>query len=313
MKNRQSKKRLVAEWLNARFGFFYTVDKSLYSGRTRYQDIEIVKAGEFGRTLRLDNITQVVEKNEYHYHEPMTHAAMCGHRRPRDVLVIGAGDGGILREVLKYPTVRTVTLAELDAGVIAVSARYLSRVNRDVFRDPRVRVEIADGRRYVEANPGRFDVVIMDVTDPFGNSKMLYTREFFRAVRRSFRDRGGVFSMHGESPVTRPEAYNCIQKTLRTVFHSISTMYVYIQMYATLWSIDVCSDTTDLCAMRARTIDRKLSTYGIRGLKMFSGRTLEAMLVEFPYLTDIRRQGRGRIITDDKPDFPDKFRQVRIS
>ncbi|MBD3241848.1 MAG: hypothetical protein GF331_14765, partial [Chitinivibrionales bacterium] len=199
-----------SEPLNPHFGFFYTVKKTLYRGRSRFQKIELIDTDEFGNVLLLDDITQVAEKNDYQYHEPMVHPALCCHPRPADILVIGGGDGGILREVLKHRTVRSVTFVELDEKVVEFSRKYLSSLNKGAFDDPRVETVFSDGRAFVEQNPKRFDVVIMDMTDPFGPSRMLYTREFYRAVKRSFKNTNGIFTMHSESPVVRPVAYNCV-------------------------------------------------------------------------------------------------------
>jgi spermidine synthase len=236
----------------------------------------------------------------------MVHPALCSHPNPRSVLVIGGGDGGILREVLKYPTVEQVDFAELDEQVIDFSRKYLAKMNRYSFDDPRVAIHVTDGREWVERHPGLYDVVIMDMTDPFGPSVMLYTREFFRAVKKSFRNDKGIFVMHAESPVSRPAAFNCIVKTLQAVFGTVQPIYLYIQMYAVLWSIALASDAGTVATCRAAMIERRLKKYGLEGLKVFSGRTLEAMRVPYPYIEDILRS-RGRVITDKAPRFPDHF------
>jgi spermidine synthase len=146
----------------------------------------------------------------------------------------------------------------------------------------------------------------MDMTDPYGPSRMLYTREFFRIVKRAFRDSNGIFVMHSESPVSRPKAFSCIQKTLRSVFKNVNPFYLYIQMYAVLWSITLCSDSIDASAMKAEQIEKKLKKSGISDLAVYCGQTHVSMQVQFPYIGQILRQP-ARIITDAKPDFPDNF------
>ena len=254
--------------------------------------------------LILDGITQVAENSEFQYHEPMVHPALCAHPWARRVLVIGGGDGGVLREVLKYPCVETVDLAELDEGVIAFSKKYLSSVHHGAFSDPRVRINIVDGREFVEEHPKSFDLVIMDMTDPFGPSKFLYTREFFGLVKKSLRTPHGVFSMHTESPVTRPATFACIQKTLRAVFSHVCPLYIYMQMYAVLWSITVSSEKTDLGALKAAGVDKKLKKQKITGLKVYTGAVHEASQAAYPYISDIFKR-KARIITDRNPDIPD--------
>jgi spermidine synthase len=305
MPNKQ-RRTLHSEWLNSKFGYFYTVDKSLRSCRTAFQKLELVDTKEFGRVLILDGITQVAQSCEFAYHEPMVHPAMCTHPRPRRVLVIGAGDGGIIREVLKYPCVESVELAELDKGVIAFSKKFLKSVHKGAFSDPRLSIHIVDGRKYVEQHPASFDVVIMDMTDPFGPSRYLYTTDFFSSVKRSLKNRHGVFAMHTESPIARPHTFSCIQHTLQSVFSHTRPMYVYIQMYAVLWSITVCSDRSDTSSLKPAAIDRKLSSYKIRGLRFYNGAIHRASLATWPYITEILTK-KGRILTDARPDIPDEI------
>jgi spermidine synthase len=300
--------RIFTERLNPHLGFFYTVKKTLLRTVTPFQKLELIDTDAFGKVLLLDGVTQVTERNEFQYHEPMVHPAMIAHHRPERVLVIGGGDGGILREVIKYRSVKSVVLAELDEDMVRFSKKHLGVINNGAFSDKRVTTVFIDGRKYVEENPKSFDVVIMDMTDPFGPSTMLYTADFFGLVKRSFRDRHGIFTMHSSSPMTRPLAFASIVKTLGSVFSNVSTLFTFIEMYATLWSISVASDTADLCAARPADIDRKLRACGIRGLEHYTGATHQAMLAEYPFLTKIRSHG-GRIITDRDPTFPDHFTQ----
>jgi spermidine synthase len=307
---RQGSRLVVHEWLNPRFGFFYTARRRLYRGRSRFQRIDLLDADEFGATLLLDGVTQVATGNDFQYHEPMVHPALTCHPRPSEVLIIGGGDGGILREVLKHPGVRRVVVVELDQEVVAFSRKYLPGLSRGAFGDPRVQLRFMDGRVFVEENPASFDVVIMDMTDPSGPSRMLYTREFFGLVKRSFRNASGIFVMHGESPVSRPHAYACVQRTLRSTFRHVRPLYAYIQMYATLWSINLSSDGVDAGRFRAAALDRRLAARHIHGLKMYSGATHLAMLVPFPYIEMARRR-MGRVITDRSPDFSDNIHGSR--
>jgi spermidine synthase len=300
------RRRLYHEALNPNFGYFYTVKKTLRKASTKYQKIELVDTDEFGTVLLLDDITQTAEKNDFMYHEPMVHPALCSHPKPQNVLIVGGGDGGIIREVLKYPTIKRVELAELDEGVVRFSRKYLSSVHANSFDDPRVGVNITDGRKYTEEHPGEFDVVIMDMTDPFGPSVMLYTKEFFRLARRAMRDRAGIFVMHSESPVARPAAFACIQKTLGSVFRHVNPHYMYIQMYAVLWSVTAASDGIDMAGVKPAAIDRKLAKLGIKGLKMYNGATQASMLTPYPYISEILAKP-ARVITDAKPEFPDDF------
>src|SRR6056297_1817060 len=131
--------RVFTEYLNEHHGFFYTIRRSLYRGRTKYQEIELVETDEYGTVLLLDNITQVAEKGDWQYHEPMVHFPMLAHTAPERVLIIGGGDGGTLREVLKHP-VEHVDFVELDEEVVTFSREHLASVHQGAFDDPRMQL-----------------------------------------------------------------------------------------------------------------------------------------------------------------------------
>ena len=300
-------KRILTEWLNRESGFFYTVNRTLHEGRTKFQKIELVETDELGNVLLLDDITQVAEKNDWQYHEPMVHIPLLTHEAPERVLVIGGGDGGILREVIRHRTVSRIDVAELDGEVIEFSRRYLPALGGGAFDDPRVTVSVVDGREFVASHPAQYDVVIMDMTDPSGPSRYLYTREFFALVRESLRDERGLFTMHSESAVTRPATFARIRATLQGEFRHVSTAHAFVQMYATLWSFSSSSMSSDPTALSAQEIDRRISDRGLVDLRMIDGATWCAMHVVPPY---IRRLDHGDVptITDAQPDFPDEIR-----
>ncbi|NRA36659.1 MAG: polyamine aminopropyltransferase [Planctomycetes bacterium] len=299
-------RQYFCERLNPHFGYFYTVIKSLHKRRTQYQDLEILDTEEFGRVMLLDNITQVVEKNEYLYHEPMVHPACIAHPNPQHICVIGAGDGGIMREVLKHKP-QTAVQCELDGEVIEVCKTYLPKVSQGAFDDPHCQLEIGDGRTYIQNNPNTFDIVIMDMTDPFGPSSMLYTKEFFSEIKDSLRDQHGSFVMHCESPIARPSAYQQILKTLSEVYAHQQVLYIYIQMYSVLWSIVISSDSPDAVTCSREDINHRLAQRGIEGLQVYTAESHHSMQVEFPFITSIR-QAAGEVptITDNAHVFLDE-------
>lgn len=296
-------KRVIHEWLNDSFGFFYTAGKTLYAGKTRFQSIELVETEEFGNTLLLDKATQVGQKNEFQYHEPMVHPAMLAHPDPRQILVIGGGDGGTLREVLRYRTVEKVDFAELDREVVEFSRQHLPEISAGAFEDPRVDFHFQDGRAFLESRRGVYDLVIMDMTDPVGPSRMLYTAQFFQTVRESFRDSRSLFVMHAESPVTCPGAFGSILATLSSVFRICRPLYTHVQMYASLWSFVVSSDATDIGGLDPTEVDKRIKKRGLENLKMIRGDTFKAMQVPYPYIQELIA-AEHRIITDENPDVP---------
>lgn len=305
-KKSNGKPRIFHEALNPHFGYYYTIDKSLYAGQTRFQKIEVIETPELGRVLLLDDITQVAEKDEYQYHEPMVHPSVVAHPDPKKVLVIGGGDGCILRELLKYSAIRQIDFVELDQGVIDCAKKYFAHLNQNAFENKRVTIHITDGRKFVEKAQKSYDIIIMDMTDPFGPSKYLYTRDFFGHIKNALRDKNGIFVMHSESPVSRPAAFASILKTLSAVFEHVVPLYIYIQMYAVLWSISLACDSPALVGLDAVTVEKRLLHHGLDRLKVFNGQTFEAMRVAYPYIEEIRLN-QGHVISDAAPDFPDDF------
>jgi spermidine synthase len=307
-------RRHILERLNPHFGYFYTAGKTLHTGKTSFQQLEIIESREFGNSLLLDGVTQVTARNEFLYHEPMVHPALTCHPQARDVLVIGGGDGGILRQVMRHNTVRKAVLAELDGGVVDFCAKHLPEVNGGAFADPRLRIEIGDGRRFVEGTSERFDAVLMDMTDPFGPSVMLYTREFFQAVKRTFHDDRGIFVMHTESPISRPQTFQQCLATLKSAFRFQRTFYLYVHMYAVLWSVTVSSDTVDVGALSATEIDARLRTHGVHGLQCYTGATHHSMLTVMPFIqTMVDGIGQVPILTDNNPTVLDEIDLNRIA
>lgn len=324
-------RRVLRERLSPASGWFYEVGRTIYKGATSFQDIELVETEEFGTTLLLDGAVQVMEKSEFQYHEPLAHIPLLAHPEPRRVLIIGGGDGGLLRETLKHRCVETVDFVELDEEVVSFSRTHLKALNGGAFDDPRVRTFFADGRAFVEAvadgsNPGEraggaggrapgeragaigggYDVILMDMTDPAGPSLMLYTREFFGAIRRALRDERALFAMHSESPETRPEAFSRIRRTLAAVFPTVRGAYAFIRMYGTLWSFAVAGDETDPRALSPDEAGRRLADRGVGPLKLVSGDTWTALLAPWPYIEELALRP-GPVSTDEAPEFPDAF------
>jgi len=301
--------REIRERVSPTSGWFYTVQNTLYQGKTAYQSIELVETAEFGRALLLDGATQVMEANEFQYHEPMAHIPLLCHPRPEKVLIIGGGDGGVLREVLKHPTVTVADLVELDEEVITFSRTMLAFCSKGAFEDPRTRVYIQDGRSFVETTTEKYDVIIMDMTDPAGPSLRLYSREFFLALSRILRDENSRFIMHSESPDCRPQAFARIHRTLRSVFPRLDLATTCIRMYGGLWSFAMAGtdkgspspQELSVDEIRKRMQDRRLSE-----LKMISPETWPAFFVPYPYITALLAED-GDLCTDAKPDFPDAF------
>lgn len=170
---------------------------------TAHQDLAIFDSEDWGRVLALDGVVQTTTGDEFCYHEMIVHVPMLAHGAAREVLVIGGGDGGCLREVLRHGGVARVTQVEIDRGVIDLCRRYLPTLSAGAFEHPKTRVVIADGARYAAETGDRYDVVIVDSTDPQGPGAALFTPGFYRDCRRLLRP-GGVMATQCGNPSIRP-------------------------------------------------------------------------------------------------------------
>lgn len=227
-----------------------SVKSTVFREKTKYQDLAVFDTYQYGRLLALDGVIMTTEADEFFYHEMITHVAMNTHPRPEQVLVIGGGDGGSVREVLKHPTVKRVVLAEIDEGVINASRQYLPTISAGLS-DPRVRIEITDGIVYVREHPNEFDVIIVDSTDPVGPAVGLFAHEFYQGVFRALRT-DGIMVAQTESPVVNKEMIKKIWGNLKGVF-PVTRMYLgIVPTYPTgLWSYTLGSKGPDPLAVQA--------------------------------------------------------------
>lgn len=178
--------------------FSIRTDKQLYSAQSPFQRIDVFDSVEFGRFLTLDGYMMLTEKDEFIYHEMIVHPAMAVNPAIENVLVIGAGDGGVARELSRYSTIKTIDLVEIDSMVIDVCKEFLPQTAQG-FSDPRVRVLIQDGLKYIRSVENQYDLIIVDSTDPFGPGEGLFTKEFYGNCYKALREDGIMVNQH-ESP-----------------------------------------------------------------------------------------------------------------
>jgi spermidine synthase len=191
--------RWVEETLHEHFRFRFKTDEVFFESQTEHQHLIIFNNGAFGRVMMLDGVIQVTEKDEFVYHEMMAHVALfaLGLEQPRRVLIIGGGDGGVLREALRHDAVEKAVLCEIDRSVIDLCQQHLSEISRGAFDHPRAEIVIADGTHYVAETAERFDAIIVDSTDPIGPGKVLFTREFYADCKRALKPGGVLITQQG--------------------------------------------------------------------------------------------------------------------
>jgi spermidine synthase len=206
------------------FRMTYAVERVLYEAQTEHQHLVLFEHKFFGKVLMLDGATQVTSKDEFIYHEMMTHVPIFAHGRAREVLIVGGGDCGIAEEVLKHKSVKRLTQVEIDAAVVEFSKEHFPEFTRPVVANPRFDLVIDDGMNYVAKTERRFDVIIVDSTDPQGPGKVLFSEKFYRACRRCLNN-GGVMVTQNGVPILQSNELVAGIKKFRRLFAD-GTCYV---------------------------------------------------------------------------------------
>ena len=225
----------------AGFGIAIKAGKVLFSDKSDFQKVEIFETdSQLGRVLTLDDLMMTTEGDEFHYHEMIAHIPMMHHKCPKSVLVIGGGDGGTVREVLKHKTVERVVLCEIDGMVIEACKKYLPTIACELD-NPKVEIRVADAIEYIKDKKNEFDIVLIDSTDPMGPGEGLFTEEFYTNVKNSLKE-GGIVAAQSESPVANKEEIKKMYNLLKKVFLVCSTYTSNIPTYpGGYWAWAFCS------------------------------------------------------------------------
>jgi spermidine synthase len=261
---------VMTEYLTHDWGFFIRSAGRLEQFRSRYQSVEVHESAPFGKLFRLDGHFMTSEKDEFFYHENLVHMAALVHPHPVRALVVGGGDGGSAEELFKHPSVKAVTLAEIDGAVVDISRRYLQRVHNGSLDDPRLALRIEDGFAFVRETPERFDLIVLDLTDPGGPSTPLYTPDFYAACAARL-EAGGALTLHVASPIAHPGRIRDGIAALRTAFPVVVPYLASIPLYGGLWMMACCSATLDPRTLAAAEIDRRIAQRGIGHLQYYNG------------------------------------------
>jgi len=217
--------------------------ETLFSGQSAYQKVEVIDTVGFGRVLIIDGVFMTSEYDEFLYHEMLAHPALTTAPSIERVLVIGGGDGGTVREVLRHPDVKHCTMIEIDELVVEVSKRYLPGIGT-AWDDPRLDLRFIDAIEYVsESEDDEFDVVLLDGTDPVGPGAMLFDESFYRGCKRMLTE-SGVMALQSQSPLLMMEVFVETQHKLRKLFSEVHPYLGPVPLYGTgTWSWTWCSDT----------------------------------------------------------------------
>ncbi|CAB1130236.1 spermidine synthase; polyamine metabolism [Candidatus Hydrogenisulfobacillus filiaventi] len=238
----------VTEWQTPDVGLSLKVKAVLWQERTPYQELAVVDTEAYGRVLLLDGAIQTTDRDEYVYHEMITHVPLTVHPHPRRVAVIGGGDGGTIREILKHPEVEEVHLVEIDERVVEASRRFFPRI-AEKLDDPRVHLHFTDGIAWVR-DARNFDVILVDSTDPVGPAEGLFTPAFYASLAAALGP-DGIATVQSESPFLQADLIRRIHTGMRASFAGVYLYLANVPTYPSgLWSFTLGSKGPDPGAAR---------------------------------------------------------------
>jgi spermidine synthase len=267
----------LSEELTPEWGFYIRSARCFEQFKSAFQAIEVHDTVPFGKLFRLDGHFMTSERDEFFYHENLVHLAALTHPRPESALIVGGGDGGSAEELLKHPSIGSVTLAEIDVAVVDIARKYLDAVHGGALDDPRLTLRIGDGFAYVRAATERFDLIVLDLTDPGGPSELLYTADFYRACAARLNP-GGAMTLHIASPIAHPDRIRATLAGLREAFPRVTPYLTSIPLYGGLWMMACASTTLDPGSLTADEVDRRIAERGLTRLQYYNGDTHRAAL-----------------------------------
>lgn len=292
----------IKDYLNGNEYHLYRTKRNIITKRSKFQNIKIIETYEYGRCLFLDHKIQLSERDEYIYHELLVHPSMVSHKNPARVLIIGGGDGCILREVLKYKSVNEVVIIEIDKEVVEISRKYLSKLNSKSFNDKRVKIKYADGKKYIEESNEKFDIIFVDLSEPIKDSSSiaLFTKEFYESISKRLK-MDGVLALQTISPVfAYRRIHIAIYNTLCYVFPIVKLYYGYVPSFSMQWGFAIVSKRCNPEKLTTKDINKRLFKRKITGLKYYSGDLHEGLFILSKDLKEDIKSDRT-IITNKNP------------
>jgi len=288
------------EWTTNTFGHVYK-GKSLYKGKTSFQSMEIFKNETFGTLLFLDGKIQISHGDENRYHQYLVSAPLLAHKNPESICIIGGGDCFAIEEAVKFKSLKRILMVEIDKGVVDFCRKNYQVIEKSL-KDKRVEITYEDARQWLENHGEQFDVLIIDLTEPHGPSKMLYTQEFYKVCKTRLKSKG-LISIHTDNYYLFPESFATIYKTFHSVFPNILTARVDMPCFGMGWTYRMASSTP----ISVKSMEANIQKMKKKGIA-FDYFTPSTYLVQ-PTNEELSvLKKRGRISTDKKPF--DKFEKM---
>lgn len=244
------------------FGITARIIRTLHTEQTPFQKLDMVETAEFGNMLILDGMVMTTQKDEFVYHEMVAHVPLFTHPNPENVLVVGGGDGGVIREVLKHPSVKKATLVEIDGKVIEYSKKYLPEI-AGKLDDPRVEVKVDDGFMHIAKSENEYDVIMVDSTEPVGPAVNLFTKGFYAGIANALKE-DGIFVAQTDNPWFKADLIRNVYRDVKEIFPITRLYTANIPTYPSgLWTFTLGSKQYDPLAVsddRFHDIDTKYYT-----------------------------------------------------
>jgi len=280
----------------------HSIEEVLYSGQTKFQSVEIIRSGSFGKCLVLDGKIQSSEVDEFIYHEALVQPPMITHPCPETVFIAGGGEGATLREVLSHRTVKRAVMVDIDEEVVAVCQEFLPDHSRGSFQDKRAELIHTDARDYLAKSGDTFDVIIIDLPDPIeeGPAYLLYTREFYQLIGDRLADDGLICVQSGSATWTELLNFTAVNHTLKSVFSIVSPYRIEVPSFGGSWGFCLASQKVDSRLLSAGEVDSRISARQLTHLKFYDGLTHQG-LFSFPKHLRDELSRPGRLITDNDP------------
>ncbi|RLJ90887.1 spermidine synthase [Planococcus citreus] len=244
------------------FGITMKINKTLHTEQTDFQYLEMAETAEWGNMLFLDGMVMTSEKDEFVYHEMVAHVPLFTHPNPENVLVVGGGDGGVIREILKHPSVKKATLVDIDGKVIEYSKKFLPSIASGL-EDARVEVIVGDGFMHIAESENEFDVIMVDSTEPVGPAVNLFSKGFYAGISKALKE-DGIFVAQSDNPWFTPDLIKQVQSDVREIFPITKLYLANIPTYPSgLWSFTIGSkkyNPLEVPAERFHEIETKYYT-----------------------------------------------------
>lgn len=226
------------------FGITMKVNRTLHTEQTDFQKLDMVETAEWGKMLLLDNMVMTSEKDEFVYHEMVAHVPLFTHPHPQKVLVVGGGDGGVVREILKHPSVENVTLVDIDSKVIEYAKQYLPSIAGELDNE-RVEVKVGDGFMHIAQSKNEYDVIMVDSTEPVGPAVNLFTKGFYAGIAQALKD-DGIFVAQTDNPWFKADLIREVQRDVKEIFPITNLYHANVPTYPSgMWTFTIGSKKYD--------------------------------------------------------------------